>query len=233
MQEITFRASSIGKLMVEPKTKATKEAGGLSETAKTYCEEVWLKSKYGYEEIIDTPAMTKGIMYEQDSLQLVQEVLELPFLAKNRELFKIGDIAGTPDIILPDTIIDVKTSFSLKTYKDCELTNLYKYQGLAYMHLTGVKKFLLAYALVPLSDDDIAKECERIAWKYDRQYDHPEYVKRSMQIKKNNDVILSIPKEERVATFAYSYNEQDMSMLNINVIRAKEYISTLTLLKRK
>ena len=83
MNQVLFRCSQLGKLMTEPKLKADKEAGLLSETTKTYIREIWLKNEYGYDEVVITDAMLKGLLCEQDAMQLVQDVqIHLDWLSK-------------------------------------------------------------------------------------------------------------------------------------------------------
>ena len=104
MNPVLFRCSQLGKLMTEPKLKADKEAGLLSETTKTFIREIWLKNEYGYDEVVITDAMLKGLLCEQDAMQLVQDVANDGIF---REKFK-GDplkndhIIGSPDIIITD-----------------------------------------------------------------------------------------------------------------------------------
>ncbi len=57
--QILFRASSAGQLLSEPKLKADKEAGKLSETAKTLVESMWLEREFGYREFINNEYMVQ------------------------------------------------------------------------------------------------------------------------------------------------------------------------------
>ena len=145
MESIKFRCSAVGLLMTEPKLKADKEAGNLSETAKSYIESLYLKNVFGYKEIVQTDEMLKGILTESDSLKLVHEVLGGDFRFKNRELLENDYIKGTPDIILKDCIEDIKSSFTIKTFYNSEITTLYEWQLRAYMWLTNRKKARLIY----------------------------------------------------------------------------------------
>ena len=46
MKQFKIRCSSIGKIMGQPRSKAAKEAGELSETAKTYCRDWIMEQLY-------------------------------------------------------------------------------------------------------------------------------------------------------------------------------------------
>ena len=141
--------------MTEPKLKADKEAGNLSETAKSYLRDLWLQDTYGYKEP-STPSveMLKGLMCEADSMSLVQEVLGGSFRVKNLETFKADALAGTPDCILPDAVEDIKTSWSLRTFYEADGSNsAYFWQAVGYMMLTGKTAYRLIYCLVPTPDE--------------------------------------------------------------------------------
>lgn len=229
MDKLLFRCHSIGALLSEPKLKADKEAGKLSETAKTLVESMWLKNNFGYREIITTDAMTKGLKLEQDSMALVQSVLKGAFRIKNRKQLSNDYLIGTPDIILTDYVEDIKTCYNLRTFFEAEPTKLYLTQAQCYMALTGRKSYRLIYCLVPNADDAIIKECERVAWQYGRDYENQDYIDHCTQIKLNNDCIKSIPPMQRVKIFEFSYDESVMDMLYKKVELARGYYLTLKL----
>ena len=53
MKDFKIRCSGIAQIMSSPRNKKDKEAGLLSQTSKTYCEE-WLKEQiYGVKKSID------------------------------------------------------------------------------------------------------------------------------------------------------------------------------------
>ncbi len=112
MSQLLFRCSSVGALL----TSAKKKGETLSQTAKSLVQAMWLQNNYGYYEHIDNEYMDKGLKMEQDSMELVQAVLGGQFRIKNRERLQNDYLIGTPDIILPDCIEDIKTSWSLRTF---------------------------------------------------------------------------------------------------------------------
>ena len=64
-----FTASEIYKLFVEPKTKANKDVGNFSETAKGYIKSKAIEQKYGYRENIVNKAMEHGIITEAEAFE--------------------------------------------------------------------------------------------------------------------------------------------------------------------
>ena len=66
-----FRCSSIGKLMTEPKSKSE---GPLSVGAKTYIRQLAAQEILGVDFEVSSRAMEKGIICEQDSIDLLNRV---------------------------------------------------------------------------------------------------------------------------------------------------------------
>lgn len=227
--KLLFRCSSVGQLLTDPKTKADKEAGVLSQTAKTLVESMWMQMKYGYYEPIVNDYMTKGLNMEQDSMALVQSVLGGQFRTKNRERLQNDYFIGTPDIILKDAVEDIKTSWSLKTFMNAELTPLYMAQAQAYMALTGILQYRLIYALVPTDEAVILKNCDKLVWQYGGDYSNEDYIAHSTQIKRNNDLIKDIPAHDRVKVFEFGYDADMVEELHRRIERAREYYLTLKL----
>jgi len=229
MSGVLFRCSSLGKLMTQPKTKAAQEAGELSETSKTYVREVWLQNTYDYKEKVITDEMLKGNMVEQDSMQLYQEVTGSSLILKNTETKRNDYFIGTADIVLPDIVPDLKSSWSLRTFMDCEPTKDNEYQIKGYMDLWGKKKGQIAYCLVPTPDILIQEQIKRFYFKFNCDLDNPHYIEISEQIEKNNDIILSIPKEQRVKIFEYDYDKNEIQLMYNQVEKARIYYNSLKL----
>lgn len=229
MDKLLFRCSSVGQLLTDPKTKADKEAGVLSATARTLVESMWMQITYGYYEPIVNDYMTKGLTLEQNSMALVQTVLGGQFRTKNRERLSNDYFIGTPDIILKDCVEDIKTSWSLKTFMNAEITPLYMAQAQAYMALTGILQYRLIYALVPTDEAVILKNCDKLVWQYGGDYSNEDYIAHSTQIKRNNDLIKDIPAHDRVKVFEFGYDADMVEELHRRIERAREYYLTLKL----
>jgi hypothetical protein len=229
MTKPLFRASGVGALLTEPKLKVDKEAGNLSATAKAFVRSTWLANEYGYREFLQTEAMNKGLIQEQDSMELVQEVLGGQFRVKNRERFSNAYLTGHPDIILPDCIEDIKTSKNLRTFIDADVEDMYEAQAMAYMELKGIHSYRLIYALVPDSPDAIVNAKERLAWSFSKDYSNADYIAQCEQIQQNNDVILTIPKEKRIKVFNFEWSAEYIERLYAKCDKAREYYNTLSL----
>lgn len=142
-----FRCSSLGKLMTNPRSKSEV----LSETAKSYIKQLAKENFYKYKTTIETKQMRKGIDFEHESIELLNNVM-LKNLKKNETRETRGHLTGHPDIIVGDTIIDIKTSWSLETFpsfeEDAENNKIYEWQLRGYMHLFDKPKAQLIYCMI-------------------------------------------------------------------------------------
>ena len=227
--KILFRCSGTGSLMTEPKLKADKDAGNLSETAKTFVEDKWLFDTFGFAESIKNQYMDKGNECEQDSMDLVTQVLEGGFRSRYNTKLQNEYVIGTPDIVLQDCVEDIKTSWNLKTFFNAELSKMYFAQAQCYMWLTGKEKYRLIYALVPTPQSMVLNECEKLVYKYGKNYDNEDYIAECQQIQRNNDLIKELPIEKRVKVFAFDYDPNYIETLKIKIEKAREYYNTLKL----
>ena len=76
----------------------------------------------------------KGLIVEDNSIDLIAEVLGYGMLFKNEQYFEDDHLTGTPDIIIPkkDTVIDAKSSWDIFTFPlfDTSVPNMdYWWQG--------------------------------------------------------------------------------------------------------
>lgn len=227
--KILFRCSGTGALMTEPKLKADKDAGNLSETAKTFVQDKWLFDTFGFAESIKNQYMDKGNECEQDSMDLVTQVLEGGFRSRYNTKLQNDYVIGTPDIVLSDCVEDIKTSWNLKTFFNAELSKMYYAQAQCYMWLTGKEKYRLIYSLVPTPQSMVLNECEKLVYKYGKNYDNEDYIAECQQIQRNNDLIKEIPTEKRVKVFAFDYDPNYIETLKIKIEKAREYYNTLKL----
>lgn len=226
---ILFRCSGAGALLTEPKLKTDKEAGKLSDTAKTFVEDMWLFNTYGFKEQVKTDAMDKGNECEQDSMALVQEVVGGPFRSRFNTKLQNDYVIGTPDIVLDEDVEDIKTCWNLKTYFNAEPTTMYKIQAQCYMWLTGKKNYKLRYCLVPTPQHLVANQMQKLSYAYGGNYDNPDYISECQQIQRNNDLINEIPKEDRVKTFEFAYDEAVIEKLKSQIEKARINYSQLKL----
>ena len=78
-----IRSSAIGKIMTNPKTKGE----SLSQTTKTYLQELAVQEVYGIRKEFSSRYTDKGNEVEELSIALCNDVLGLGFIYKNEEHF--------------------------------------------------------------------------------------------------------------------------------------------------
>jgi len=154
-----WHPSSIGKLMTNGRGK--NEVGA---TAKSYIKQIAKENFYGYRSEINNKYIQKGLMQEQDSIDLLNTVR---FEAYEKNTVRMVDeyMTGECDIITNDLIIDIKTSWSLDTFPvmaEDGYDALYEWQLRAYMMLYNKPKAELIYCMVTTSNE-LLNEWENLA----------------------------------------------------------------------
>jgi hypothetical protein len=146
-QNFKCRASASGKLMTNPRAKSET----LSETTKSYLKEWATERIFGVRNEIKSKYTERGIQDEDKAIDFAIQVLDMPFVLKNEQTFENDFFIGTPDLIVGDTVYDIKCSGSAFTfpYFEKEIPNSdYFYQLQTYMALTGCRKAVLSYVLL-------------------------------------------------------------------------------------
>lgn len=144
--ELFIRASSIGKIMT-----SGKKAGELSVGAKTYIKELFKQYWYGFEDKLEGKELSKGIIMEEQAIELVSEVYDMKYV-KNEVTITNDYIKGTCDIDGGDHIRDIKCSWSKKSFPflpEDARNPIYEWQVRAYMMLYGRDYGYVDYCLMP------------------------------------------------------------------------------------
>lgn len=134
----------------------------LSEGAKTYCEN-WLKEKlFERRKEFSNKYTEKGIECESAGIDLFCKINSV-FAVKNEQYFENEYMTGTPDLILPKSVEDIKNSWDVFTFPlfDTELPNKDYYgQMQVYMELTGKEASGVNYCLINAPEELIDKEAK-------------------------------------------------------------------------
>lgn len=218
-----FRASAVGNLFIEPQSKAAKEAGELSETTKTWLNEIFIEKYYGRKKEIDSKFMQKGNICEEMSISIVQEVLDESFILKNVQRYENDYICGTPDVVLENMVVDVKTCWDIWSFFKKDASNkLYYYQLQSYMMLTGLDKSALFYTLVNTPEHLLDAEIRRATYQYesDELFDVVDNIKR-------NATYDDIPVKQRYKSYYFDKDETFADKLAEKVTAAREYLNQL------
>jgi hypothetical protein len=141
-QDFRIHCSQIGKIMSNAKNK-----GELSQTCKTFLHE-WYT---GEQEPIHSKYIDKGNWVEDDLIDFMAIQLGFGLAEKCKQSRSDEYIVGSCDVELPDTIVDVKASWNIKTLHSAITDGInpdYEWQGRGYMHLYGKSKFILFHGLM-------------------------------------------------------------------------------------
>ena len=200
MREFKIRASASGKLMTKPRSKSEV----LSKTTITYLQE-WAKQEvYGVRKSISSKYLDKGNAVEDEAISYAAQELGWLFASKNDEYFEDDFFCGTPDVILEDTIIDIKSSWDCFTFPlfEEDIPNKdYYYQLQVYMHLTGKRKAELVYCLMN-TPDELA---------YEDVFDYS-----------------NLSSKYRIKSFYIDYDEEVIEQLKEAVLNSRDYIKEIT-----
>jgi hypothetical protein len=227
-ENLKFRCHSIGNLMTEPKLKADKEAGNLSETTKSFLMEIYVEKKYGRKKDISNKYIEKGLLVEDEAINLYSR-LKLDQYSKNEERLSNEFIHGVPDII-GDEVIDVKSSWDIFTFfatLNKEVNTTYYWQLQAYLALTGLKVAKLAYCLIDTPETLINDDKRKLMYKMNVvTTEDPEYIKACEELEKNM-IYSDIPLANRVIEFTIERNEDDINKIYDKVSKARKYLIEL------
>ena len=191
-----IRASASGKVMTNARSKTEL----ISETTKTYIKEWLTEHIYGVRKEIKSKYLTKGLKMEDTAIDKAIEWLDLPFAIKNEKTFEDEYFKGTPDLIVSDTVYDIKCSWDTFTFPLFENeipTKDYFYQLQIYMHLTGCKKAVLTYVLLNTPDE--------LTYEEKHNYDN-------------------MDKKYRIKTFQIEYSEEVIADLKERVTNIRNFI---------
>jgi len=222
MKELLFRCSSLGKLMTDARTKSEV----LSETAKTYIQDVFKEKELGIYKDFSSRYTDKGIQMEDQAIQFASEVLNWEFVVKNETRFNNEWLTGEPDICTDNLLADIKCSWNGSTFPmfDSSLKNKdYYWQMQGYMMLTGHDSSELVYCLMNTPFEIVEDEVRREHWKL-HLIDEDLDVRNAVQLSHNFD---QIPNELRIKRFIVQKDEEAQAKIIERVKEARQYYEQL------
>ena len=217
-----IRCSSIGKIMTNPKTKGET----LSQTTKTYLQELAVEEVYNIRKEFSSRYTDKGNEVEELSIALCNDVLNLGFIYKNEEHYSNEWVSGTPDVNTNEILLDVKSSWDATTFPffDTELKNKdYFYQLQGYMWLTEKQESLLCYCLIDTPLQIVEDEIRREHWK-------ASLIEESLDLRafvQAKHTFGHIPKEKRVKTFIIQKDDVVIEAIKTRIEECREYYNEL------
>ncbi len=217
-----IRCSAIGKIMTSPKSKGEV----LSQTTKTYLQELAVEEVFGIKKEFSSKYTDKGNEVEDLSIALCNDVLDIGFIYKNEKQYINDWITGTPDVNTNEILLDVKSSWDATTFPffDTELTNKsYFYQMHGYMWLTGKEEALLCYCLVDTPLLIVEDEIRREHWKQN-------LIEENLDLRtfvEAKHVFTHIQKEKRLKTFKIAKDDVVIEAIKTRIEECREYYNKL------
>jgi len=150
------RKTDADKLLLAPYKEMSLSAG-----AKTFIGKLAKQYVYGYNKVVETKYMDKGLACEDEAIELINR-LRFKSYIKNTERREDEFLTGECDIYVPKIkTIDMKVSWDLDTFpalsEDCH-DPLYEWQGRAYMRLWDVPEHEVCFAMLDTPEDLIRYE---------------------------------------------------------------------------
>lgn len=200
--------------MTEPRSKADKDAGLLSQTAKSYVYEQWLLDRYGFDSFTGNKYTEQGNILEDLAIMASGDHYGR-FFMKNETRLSNDFITGECDILDREEsrIIDTKNSWSIGTHpfiqehaeaktKDCG----YDWQGQGYMWLYDTEHYEVHYHLLPCPIECLGK------------FDDPYQL---------IDLVERIPQEERLTIVRFDRDEKKIEKIKEQMLKAQAYYESL------
>jgi hypothetical protein len=262
MQEVNIdfnktliRSSAFHLLTKEPKLKADKEAGNLSETAITYLKDVYRTVTTGRQEQVTSKYFEHGNFGEEYAITMLSLHLK-KMLKKNDERLCNDFVSGTPDIYLGEDIrtatigYDTKCPYSIFTmpFKEDKLSEQYEWQNHNYMYLTGATEWNTVYCLVSHNPFSIKRQ-KLFLWNKlgcDNTGATDEYINGAIEIEKNCIYNISeykeqfpdyvfdckewgydIPDTSRILIYNVQRDEEKIKYIEQRVEKARQYLISL------
>jgi hypothetical protein len=208
----------------------------LTQTTITYLEN-WCKERiYQQRKNIVTAEMYKGNALEKDAIDYISLDIWGVFGAeKNTQRFTSEYIEGEPDVILANSVEDIKNSYSFSTfpYFAKQLPDSkYDWQILGYQYLLqqsgkDIQKGGVNYVLMPKPMELLQMEAYRIA-KFTYSEDTIDFQDKLadvlFQLDKDNEVIKELPIKYRAKRFEVLYNQDRINLVIERVKQCRQYI---------
>lgn len=195
----------------------------ISQTAKTALHE-WYVAKYkGRKKRLTTPAIEKGIITEDASIDILS-VLDYEFYLKNEHRFENDLICGYPDIIGTTKIIDIKAPEDILTFTAATLSPIdpdYETQLQGYMWLLGYTQAELVYVLHNMPEEILAGKIRSAHYK--KGYYCP------LTSKEEEDIWYfynydDMPIEEKVYRFKVEVKEEKIERIQHKIPLCRDYL---------
>ncbi len=223
-KDLIIRCSALGSIMTNARSKSV----ALSQTCKSHIQERFNELEFGITDYWTNQYVQKGTSEEDVSLMMAQRVHKWEFMSKNEERFTNEFITGEPDAINDDFVLEIKSSWSMKTFPMYAETNPnkgYEWQLQGYLWLTGKEVGYLSYCLVDTPEMLVIDELYRTA-RNQGFIDLPPKVEKEIR---DNHSFGHVPEHLRIKTFEIRRDEEKIEQIKERVNECRNYYNELKL----
>ena len=206
--------------MTNPRTKGD---GALSATCKTHLKKWLIRELTGKRVDFKSKPTDKGNAVEDDAIVYAScHIPEMGLCCKNETRFANQWMAGTPDVLNGDLVIDLKCSLSAETFPmfEDELPESdYAWQVLGYMSLTNARRGAVVYALMSMPEDMIEREAR---YKLGQFYTRDQYEAFAANYQYDD-----LPPAMRLKKYPVEYDEEKVQAIANRVVECRNYVESV------
>lgn len=226
--ETLIHCSSLSKITTEPRNKADKDAGELSETAKTHLIEIYALEKYNFKKDISNKYTEKGNFCEPEGLSMIAHQTGLP-IEKNEETFFNEYFVGTPDALVYDKqlIFDNKSSYDWCTFLSnigSELDPIYEAQANGYLDLLNWNTAYIGYTLIDTPEFIRNAEKYALLRKLDVVTEESKLFIDAWEKKERSMIFSNTPVEARILLFEVKKDEEYLEKARKKVEKSRTFL---------
>lgn len=211
------RCSKVGDLM---------GVKGLGKTGQSYVEQWYKEQLYERRKEFTSRYTQKGIINEDESIDLISQKLNVGILLKNEQYFENEFLTGTPDVITDVLIIDAKSSWDCFTFPlfESELPEKkYYWQMQGYMDLTGKESAKVCYVLTDTPMNIIDKEFYYHCQSNGYDNNDLELYNEFIQLHKYSHLDSKL----RVKVYDVPRSDSDIELMHQRITEANEYLQKI------
>lgn len=217
-----FHPSSVAVLLTDPKS-----GDGLSKSAESYLDEIYIEEVFGRKKEISNKYIDKGNACENEGFIFATRhyTNNTKYLdPSDRRTLSNDFVVGTPDIILEDKVVDLKGSWDIFSFSSADgFNDQYYIQLQCYMWLLGLKKADLFYYLSNTPSFMIENEKNRMFYKFGANDDDPEYQKWLESFLKMS-IYDDLEFKDRYKIFSYAFDIDIIEKLKNRIEKSREYL---------
>lgn len=230
------KANKLSELLAKRDKPDELPAGAIS-----YLEEEFRSVFWGRRRILNNKYIKKGLLCEEDALQLLSDV-DGEFYVKNDEQLENEFLTGCPDN-REGKIRDTKANYDMDSFDKADLSKLYEWQIKGYLILDNKELGELDYTLVNNPLHQLQNERKSVWYAMGQpEEEDPEWTIMAQQIERNmifdkdafreqyptydfeNSHDFSIPRHLRVKKFEVRLEEGDREAIERRVKLAREWL---------